>query len=87
VDVGCTEAAAAELVRMIERRASREPDRDEREELWKESVRRYNAKRRKELDLQRYEYHRGQAARLRAALGSLIREHEQSAEKYLPKGA
>jgi hypothetical protein len=87
VDVGCTEAADAELVRMIERRASREPDRDEREELWKESVRRYNAKRRKELDLQRYEYHRGQAARLRAALGSLIREHEQSAEKYLPKGA
>jgi hypothetical protein len=58
-----------------------------REELWKESVRRYNAKRRKELDLQRYEYHRDQAARLRAALGSLIREHEQSAEKYLPKGA
>ena len=87
MDVGCTEAADAELVRMIERRASREPDRDEREELWKESVRRYNAKRRKELDLQRYEYHRGQAARLRAALGSLIREHEQSAEKYLPKGA
>jgi hypothetical protein len=87
VDVGCTVAADAELVRMIERRASREPDRDEREELWKESVRRYNAKRRKELDLQRYEYHRGQAARLRAALGSLIREHEQSAEKYLPKGA
>jgi len=72
---------------MIERRANREPDRDEREELWKESVRRYNAKRRKELDLERYEYHRGQAIRLRAVLESLIREHERNAEKHLPKGA
>ena len=59
----------------------------EREELWKESVRAYEEKRRQELDLQRYKYHRGQAARLRAALGSLIREHEQNAEKYLSKGA
>jgi hypothetical protein len=59
----------------------------EREELWKESVRAYEEKRRQELDLRRYEYHCGQAARLRAALGSLIREHEQNAEKYLSKGA
>ena len=87
MDVAGTEATDAELVRMIERRASREPDRDEREELWKESVRRYNAKRRKQLDLERYEYHRGQAVRLRAVLESLIREHEQNAEKHLPKGA
>ena len=87
MDVGCTEAADAELVRMIERRASREPDRDERVELWKESVRRYNAKRRKQLDLERYEYLRGQAVRLRAVLESLIREHERNAEKHLPKGA
>ena len=87
MDVARTEAADAELVRMIERRANREPDRDEREELWKESVRRYNAKRRKELDLERYEYHRGQAIRLRAVLESLIREHERNAEKHLPKGA
>jgi hypothetical protein len=88
VDVAHTEAVDAELVRMIERRSRKgEVDPDEREELWQQSVRRYNAKRREELDLERYEYHRGQAVRLRAVLESLIREHERNAEKHLPKGA
>ena len=57
------------------------------EPSYAESVRRYNARRREELDLERYEYHRGQAVRLRAVLESLIREHERNAEKYLAKGA
>ena len=75
-----------ELDRLIERR-SRQKDPEEESALWQASVRQYNARRRKELDLQRYEYHRGQAARLRTVLESLIREHEQNAEMYLPKGA
>ena len=88
MDVAHTEAVDAELVRMIERRSRKgEVDPDEREELWQQSVRRYNAKRREELDLERYEYHRDQAVRLRAVLESLIREHERNAEKHLPKGA
>ena len=36
-----------------ERRSSRETDADEREELWKESVRRYNARRREVTQLTR----------------------------------
>jgi hypothetical protein len=41
-----------ELDRLISKRASqdRRPDPDEWEELWKESVRRYEARRRSELD-------------------------------------
>jgi hypothetical protein len=49
----------AELVRMIERRASKEPHRDESEELWKESVRRYNARNRAEMRAAWREYHQG----------------------------
>jgi hypothetical protein len=85
-DIARGEATEKELDRLIERR-SRQKYRDEESELWKASVRRYNARRRKELDLQRYEYHCGQAVRLKAVLGSLIREHQRNAEKYLPKGA
>ena len=43
-----TEAVEADLNRLIERRASAETDPEEREELWKESVRRYNEHRREE---------------------------------------
>ena len=88
VDASRTEAADAELVRMIERRSRKgEIDPDALEPGYMESVHRYNARRREELDLERYEYHRGQAVRLRAVLESLIREHERNAEKYLAKGA
>ena len=88
MDVARTEAADAELVRMIEHRSRKgEVDRDEFEPFYMESVRRYNAHRREEMRAEWCEHHQGRAARLRAALGSLIREHEQSAEKYLPKGA
>lgn len=47
MDLARTEAADVELLRMIERRSRKgEIDPNEREELWKESVRRYNARRR-----------------------------------------
>jgi hypothetical protein len=49
VDVTRGEIVEAELDRLIERRANREPDPDEREELWKASVRAYTARRSEEM--------------------------------------
>jgi hypothetical protein len=74
----------AELDRLISKRASqdRQPDPDETEELYMESVRRYNARRREEMRAARVEYHRGQAVRLRVALEALIERHEEQAERY-----
>jgi hypothetical protein len=90
VDVGCTEATDAELARMIERRSRQgEVDPDANEELWKESVRAYTARREEELRAAWCEHHQGQAARLRTTLEALIADHEQRAERYRdqPKGA
>ena len=76
------DVADRELERMIERRPTNaESDADEREELWKESVRRYEARRQEEARAARVEYHRGQAARLRAVLEGLVEHHEAEAEK------
>jgi len=72
----------AEVDRLIERRSrNAEVDPDEREELWKESVRRYNARRREEMRAAWCEYHQGQAVRHRAVLKSLIARHEAQAER------
>jgi hypothetical protein len=88
VDIARGEMVEKELNAMIERRSRKgEVDTDEFDPGYMESVRRYNARRREEMRAEWCEHHQGQAVRLRAALGSLIREHEQSAEKYLPKGA
>jgi hypothetical protein len=50
VDVARADTIDAELDRLIRKQASqdRRPDPDEQEELWKESVRRYNARRQEE---------------------------------------
>jgi type II secretory ATPase GspE/PulE/Tfp pilus assembly ATPase PilB-like protein len=74
----------AELDRLISKRASqdRRPDPDEREELWKASVARHNARRDEEMRAAWCEHHQGQAARLRAVLADLINRHEEQAEKY-----
>jgi hypothetical protein len=77
--------AEKELVGMIERRASKEPDPDEQEELWKESVRAYNARRSEEMRALWCEYHQGQAARQRAVLESLIASHEEQAAKLMER--
>ena len=83
------ETADAELDRLISNRTSqdRRPDPDEREELWQASVRRYHARREEEMRAAWCEHHQGQAARLRAVLQELMADHEEQAEKYLPKGA
>ena len=84
MDIARTEAADAELVRMIERRSRKvEVDREELEPGYIESVRRYNARRREEMRAAWYEYHQGQAARHRAVLETLIARHEGEAAKLM----
>jgi hypothetical protein len=86
VDIARGEMVEKELDAMIERR-SRQKDPDEESELWRESVRAYTARRREEMRAEWCEHHQGQAVRLRAVLEELIADHEEQAEKYLPKGA
>jgi hypothetical protein len=84
------EAVDEELDRLIAKRASqdRRPDPDEQHELWKASVRAYNASREEQIRAEWREYHEGQAARHRAVLEELIARHEEQAERYRePKGA
>jgi len=56
----------AELTCLIEKRSSREMDSDEREELWQESLRAYNARGCEEKRLAGCVYHQEQAERYRA---------------------
>ena len=50
-------------------------------------VARGHARRREEMRAEWCKHHQGQAVRLRAVLEELIADHEEQAEKYLPKGA
>jgi hypothetical protein len=89
MDIARGELVERELDTMIERR-SRQNDPDEESDLWKESVRRYNARRREEMRAAWCAHHHGQAARLRAVLEALIARHEGEAarlEATEPKGA
>jgi hypothetical protein len=56
-------------------------DPDEREELWKASVRAYNTRRREEMRAAWTSYHEGQAERHRRTLQDLIAHHEMQAAK------
>jgi hypothetical protein len=93
VDISRSEWVEHELNRLIERRHDQRAA-EERfkpsEELWQESVERYNAERDRQLKTEWAEYHQGQAARHRAVLESLIARHEEEAAKLMdiePKGA
>ena len=84
------EMVEKQLDAMIQRRARKgDVDPDEREALWKTSLRRYHACREEELRAAWCEHHQRQAARLRTTLEALIADHEQQAERYRdqPKGA
>jgi hypothetical protein len=88
VNIARGEMVERELDAMIERRSRKgEVDPDELEPFYMESVRQYNAHRREEMRAAWCEHHQGQAVRLRAVLEELIADHEEQAEKYLPKGA
>jgi hypothetical protein len=80
------DVAERELDRMIERRACNgQQDSDEREELWKESVRRCNARRREENRLAWCDY----LGRLAAGLRSRAEEYDHRAKVLMedePKG-
>jgi hypothetical protein len=76
------EMVEKQLDAMIQRRARKgDVDPDEREELWKASVRRYNARRREEMRAAWASYHAEQAARHRRTLEDLIDRHETQAAK------
>jgi hypothetical protein len=66
VDIAHGELAEAELDRFIVTRYRKEPDADERDELWKASVRLYNARRREENRRAWGDYFGHLAASLRA---------------------
>jgi hypothetical protein len=79
------EAVEAELDRLVERR-SRQKDPDEEHELWRESVERYNARRREENRLAWCDYFE----RLSAGLRARAEEYDHRAQMLMeeqPKGA
>jgi hypothetical protein len=83
VDVARADTVDVELDRLISKRASqdRTEDPDEREELWRESVRRHNERVREENRAAWCEYHQGQAERHRRTLEELVAHHETQAAK------
>ena len=93
VDISRSESVEHELNRLIERRhdhRTTEQRHRPSEELWQESVERYNAERDRQLRTEWAEYHQGQAARHRAVLNVPIATHEARAAKLMedePKGA
>jgi hypothetical protein len=87
VDISRSEQVETDLNRLIERRdTERRKSKGERarEQLWVESVRRYNARcgEQKRLEHLHLHHHEGQAKRLSNTLGSLVAYHEAEVEKY-----
>jgi len=83
MDVAHGEMVEAELTAFIERRSRKgDVDPDEREEIWKASVRAYTARRRDEMRAAWTAFHEGQAERHRRTLEELIARHEEQAERY-----
>jgi hypothetical protein len=80
------EMVEKELNAFIQRRSRKgEIELDEQEELWKESVRRYNDRKEAELRAAWCQHHQEQAAHLKAVLEGLISRHEAEAERYLAR--
>jgi len=87
VDVARTEAADAEVTRMIERRSRKgEVDPDELEPGYMESVRRYQEKMRVQARYEWHLHHTAQAERLRRTLEALASHHEGQAAKLMGPG-
>jgi hypothetical protein len=86
VDIARGELVEKELDQMIERR-SRQKDPDEESELWKESVRRYNARRREENRLAWCDYFSHLAGSLRARAEEYDHRAQALMETDRPKGA
>jgi hypothetical protein len=85
MDVAHAEAVEKDLNNFIERRSRKgDVDPEEREELWKESVRAYTARRQEENRQAWMAFHEGQALRHRRTLEDLIARHEAEAERLAP---
>ena len=80
MDIAHGELVEKELDILIERRSRKGgADPEEQEELWKQSVRAYTARRREEMRAAWCEYHQSQAERLRRTVEPLIAFHEARA--------
>jgi ABC-type phosphonate transport system ATPase subunit len=89
VDIARGEMVERELDAMIERR-SRQKDPQEDSDLWQESAKAYEEKRRQMARLEWHLHHTAQAERLRRTLEALASHHEEQAAKLAkvrPKGA
>jgi hypothetical protein len=89
VDIARGEMVEKELNAMIERR-SRQKDPQEDSDLWQESAKAYEEKRRQMARLEWHLHHTAQAERLRRTLEALASHHEEQAAKLMdiePKGA
>jgi hypothetical protein len=89
VDIARGEMVEKELNAMIERR-SRQKDPQEDSDLWQESAKAYEEKRRQMARLEWHLHHTAQAERLRRTLEALASHHEEQAAKLTdiePKGA
>ena len=90
VDISRSEAVEHELNRLIEGRhdhRTAEERHKPSEELWQESVERYNAERDRQLRTEWTEYHQGQAERLKRTVGPLIAFHEERAAALLEQAS
>lgn len=74
------EVAEHQIDAFISRRARDNPDRD-REEMYMESVRRYNATRREQALWERLRHHEAMARSHTVTLAGLIEGHEQEASR------
>jgi hypothetical protein len=82
VDIARGEMVEGELDRLIERRSGQK-DLDQESELWRESAKRYEKKRRQAARLVWHAFHCGQAERHRVTLQALIEHHEEQAAKLM----
>ena len=88
MDIARGEMVEKELNAMIERR-SRQKDPQEDSDLWQESAKAYEQKRRQMARLEWHLHHTAQAERLRRTLEALASHHEEQAAKLMdvrPKG-
>jgi hypothetical protein len=89
MDIARGELVERELDTMIER-CSRQKDPQEDSDLWQESAKAYEEKRRQMARLEWHLHHTAQAERLRRTLEALASHHEEQAARLMdvrPKGA
>ncbi len=79
--------ADRQLAALIERRASREPDPDELEPSYAESVRRYHEGRRRGMATAWRDFHLEQAERIERTAAALAASHREKARALLGEGA